>query len=79
MRVFFRHVDVPVDEYNHSLSFSQVKKSTLNPNAKEFNPNKTQMPMVRKFIHIISSNCLLEENVEILLIKNTVVETINCD
>lgn len=26
---------------------SQVKKSTLNPNAKEFNPIKPQIPLVR--------------------------------
>lgn len=32
------------------LFYSQVKKSTLNPNAKEFNPIKPQMPMVRLFV-----------------------------
>uniref|UniRef100_A0A3B4AP23 LsmAD domain-containing protein n=1 Tax=Periophthalmus magnuspinnatus TaxID=409849 RepID=A0A3B4AP23_9GOBI len=31
---------------SHSQS-TQVKKSTLNPNAKEFNPIKTQMPMTK--------------------------------
>ncbi|XP_035997661.1 ataxin-2-like protein isoform X2 [Fundulus heteroclitus] len=32
---------------DNSASFSQVKKSTLNPNAKEFNPNKVQIPMTK--------------------------------
>lgn len=35
-----------------------MKKSTLNPNAKEFNPIKNPVPVVSKFFH--STNHLLE-------------------
>lgn len=50
---------LPMTFVNTFFSFfhSQVKKSTLNPNAKEFNPIKPQMPMVRQFIPAKSWKC----------------------
>lgn len=52
-----------------SLSFSQVKKSTLNPNAKEFNPIKAQMPMVSQFILFGSGKYRLLHCIETIMQK----------
>ena len=47
------------------MSSSQVKKSTLNPNAKEFNPIKPQMPMVSQFL--FNSRAVSAESTSVML------------